>query len=116
MPVVQILDPDDYIMVSSRKKSIINKRVYLSEYGRTIEESIIYNDKFHIMIGFLRDITESENQKNQKEEISRQTIEVTDNIIQKQMRVVQEIASLLGETTAETKVALTKLKESLKND
>ena len=68
------------------------------------------------MIGFLRDITESENQKNQKEEISRQTIEVTDNIIQKQMRVVQEIASLLGETTAETKVALTKLKESLKND
>lgn len=29
------------------------------------------------------------------------------------MRVVQEIASLLGETTAETKIALTKLKDVL---
>ena len=28
-------------------------------------------------------------------------------------RVVQEIASLLGETTAETKIALTKLKNSM---
>ena len=30
-----------------------------------------------------------------------------------QMTVAQEIASLLGETTAETKVALTKLKKSM---
>ena len=45
--------------------------------------------------------------------MSRSTVEITDKIIAKQMRTVQEIASLLGETTAETKVALTKLKESL---
>ena len=32
------------------------------------------------------------------------------------MRAVQEIASLLGETTAETKVALTSLKDTLKDD
>ena len=39
--------------------------------------------------------------------------ETTDKVIEKQMRTVQEIASLLGETTAETKIALTRLKESL---
>lgn len=116
MPVVHILDPEDYILVANKKKNIIQKRVYLSEYDRIIDESIIYNEKFHILIGFLHDITESEGQKSRKEEISRQTIEITDKVIQKQMRVVQEIASLLGETTAETKVALTKLKESLKDD
>ena len=55
-----------------------------------------------------------ETSKLQKEDLSRQTIEVTDKVIEKQMRAVQEIASLLGETTAETKIALTKLKESLK--
>ena len=44
------------------------------------------------------------------QELRQQTLEVTDRIIQKQMRTVQEIASLLGETTAETKVALTKLR------
>ena len=43
-------------------------------------------------------------------------MEITDKVIEKQMRAVQEIASLLGETTAETKVALTKLKESLSNE
>jgi hypothetical protein len=32
------------------------------------------------------------------------------------MRSVQEIASLLGETAAETKVALTGLKDTFKND
>ena len=44
------------------------------------------------------------------------SVKVTDGVIEKQMRVVQEIASLLGETTAETKIALTKLKESLESD
>ena len=51
-----------------------------------------------------------------REAMERHTIEVTNQVIEKQMRVVQEIASLLGETTAETKIALTKLKESLQDE
>ena len=46
----------------------------------------------------------------------RDTVEITDQLINKQMRTVQEIASLLGETTAETKIALTRLKKSLTDD
>ena len=42
--------------------------------------------------------------------------EIADKVVDKQMRIVQEIASLLGETTAETKIALTKLKESIINE
>ncbi|OYP01282.1 hypothetical protein CG709_11275, partial [Lachnotalea glycerini] len=61
----------------------------------------------------MRDITEESRQRQQKEITRQKTIEITNNVIEKQMRAVQEIASLLGETTAETKVALTKLKESL---
>lgn len=64
----------------------------------------------------MRDVTIEEEAKVKKDNISRQTIEVTDKIIEKQMRAVQEIASLLGESTAETKVALTKLKESLTDE
>ena len=45
--------------------------------------------------------------------INRKTVEVADSVVEKQMRIVQEIASLLGETAAETKIALTKLKESI---
>jgi hypothetical protein len=41
-------------------------------------------------------------------------VDITDKVIEKQMRTVQEIASLLGETTTKTKVALECLKETLR--
>ena len=64
-------------------------------------------------MSIMRDVTDEEKAKKAKDEISQSTIEITDKVIEKQMTAVQEIASLLGETTAETKIALTKLKESL---
>ena len=51
-----------------------------------------------------------------KKRLSRQTVETADKVVDKQMRIVQEIASLLGETAAETKIALTKLKESMTDE
>ena len=60
----------------------------------------------------MRDVTDEEAERKKKESISHQTIEIADKVVDKQMRIVQEIASLLGETAAETKIALTKLKES----
>ena len=54
--------------------------------------------------------------EERKEEVNRQTVDIADKVIQKQMRIVQEIASLLGETAAETKIALTKLKESIADE
>ena len=64
-------------------------------------------------MSIMRDITAEENEREKRNKITSNTIEVTDKVIEKQMRTVQEIASLLGETVAETKVALTNLKESL---
>ena len=69
-----------------------------------------------MLICIMRDVTDEENQRERKENISRQTIEVADRVVDKQMRIVQEIASLLGETAAETKIALTKLKESIADE
>ena len=69
-----------------------------------------------MLVCILRDITDEENEREKKESISRQTVEVADKVVDKQMRIVQEIASLLGETAAETKIALTKLKESISDE
>ncbi|RKL61940.1 hypothetical protein DXT63_13905 [Thermoanaerobacteraceae bacterium SP2] len=46
-------------------------------------------------------------------EVRQKTLETTQQVIENQMRVAQEIASLLGETTAETKVMLNKVKQLL---
>jgi len=114
--IVRILDPQPYFEVYQTGRNIRDKRVYLAEYKRYVEQSIIYDKSYHIILGILRDITAEEDSRASREQIERHTIEVTNQVIEKQMRTVQEIASLLGETTAETKVALTKLKESLTDE
>lgn len=114
--VVRVLDPLPFLEVMETGRAIRGKRVYLAEYKRYVEQTIIYDKSYHIIMAIMRDITEEENARERKESMSRSTIEITDKVVEKQMRVVQEIASLLGETTAETKIALTKLKESLSDE
>ena len=114
--VIRILDPKVFLDVMSSGRSIRDEKVYLAEYKRYVEQSVIYDKSYHIVMCIMRDVTEEERERKKKEEISQSTIEVTDRVIEKQMRVVQEIASLLGETTAETKIALTNLKDSLNDE
>ena len=114
--VLRILDPTPFVQVAMSKKSIRNEMVYLPEYQKYVEQTIIYDKGYHILMGFYRDITEVEKSHEKKERIKNHTIETTNKVIEKQMRIAQEIASLLGETTAETKIALTKLKEALNDE
>ncbi len=114
--VIRILDPKDFMDVKLNGISIKDKQVYLAEYKKYVEESIIYDRGYNILICIMRDVTGEEVAKEKKELISHQTIDIADKVVDKQMRVVQEIASLLGETVAETKIALTKLKESISNE
>jgi c-di-AMP phosphodiesterase-like protein len=111
--VVRILDPMPFIDAVQNGRSSYNQRVYLADYEKYVDQSVIYDKSYHIIIGIMRDVTDETLQRAAKESFNRETVEITDKVIEKQMRTVQEIASLLGETTAETKIALTKLKESL---
>ena len=114
--VVRILDPVVFMNVLHDKRSVRNERVYLAEYRRYVEQSVIYDQESRLLICIMRDITDEQDEREKKEKIGRQTIEVADKVVDKQMRIVQEIASLLGETAAETKIALAKLKESISNE
>ncbi len=114
--VVRVLEPGDFMSVLLNGRNIHNKREYLAEYEKYVEKTIVYDEGYRLILCILRDVTEEELQKERKAKISRQTVEVADKVVDKQMRIVQEIASLLGETAAETKIALTKLKESIENE
>ena len=108
-PVVRILDPSVFMRVKSSGRSVRDEKVYLAEYKKYVKQTVVYDKDSHMLIGIMRDITDEEEERERKENISRQTVEVADKVVEKQMRIVQEIASLLGETAAETKIALTKL-------
>ncbi len=114
--VIRILDPGVFMNVLRTGRDVRDERVYLAEYKRFVEQSVVYDKDSHLLIAIMRDITDEQNEREKKENISRQTIEVADKVVDKQMRIVQEIASLLGETAAETKIALAKLKESIQDE
>ena len=115
-PLVRILDPQDFQKVIDTGMRIVTKRTYLAEYRKFVERTIYYDKTSHLLMCIMKDITDEVRAKDEKERISRESIEITDRVVEKQMRVVQEIASLLGETTVEMKVALSKLKDTLKNE
>ena len=112
-PVIRILDPSLFSQVQNTGRSIRNRRTYLAEYKKYVELTIVYDADSRTIIGIMRDVTEMESDREKKARITQKTVEVADSVVEKQMRIVQEIASLLGETAAETKIALTKLKESI---
>lgn len=113
---VRILDTEIFMRVLRTGRSVRDERTYLAEYKKYVEQTVVYDNTYHLLVCIMRDITDEENEREKKESISRQTVEVADRVVDKQMRIVQEIASLLGETAAETKIALSKLKESIRNE
>lgn len=115
-PVVSLLDPIVAIQAVRKGGAVRRPPEYFSEYGRYIEQTAIYDKTYHIIILLLRDVTEQESVRTQKESVSVSTVKAADRVIEHQIRMAQEIASLLGETVAETKVVLTSLKESVRNE
>ena len=113
--VVRILDPAVFFRVK-KSGNTERDRIFLAEYEKYVDQTVVYDKDSRTLVCIMRDVTEEELEKNKKEALSRQTIETADRVVEKQMRIVQEIASLLGETAAETKIALTKLKESINDE
>lgn len=114
--IIRILDPKPFLEARDLSKNIYDVTRYLPDYQKYVKLTVVHDKSYRIIMGIMRDITEEVNQKDFKERTNKQTIEVADKVVEKQMRIVQEIASLLGETAAETKIALTKLKESISNE
>ena len=114
--VIRIRDPKDFLYVKNGGATIRDRRTYLAEYNKYVDETILYDASYRVLMCMMRDVTEEERQRRTKESIRQQTIETADKVVDKQMRIVQEIASLLGETAAETKIALTKLKGAISDE
>ncbi|MDD4677619.1 MAG: [Fe-Fe] hydrogenase large subunit C-terminal domain-containing protein [Tissierellia bacterium] len=110
-PLSSIIPDKDFKHVLRTEENMEGRKLNLEKYGLTVYERIIYLPKNKILFGILNDITNDELKKEQITNFKMNTLETADKVIEKQMRVAQEIAGLLGETTAETKSALLKLKK-----
>lgn len=113
--IVTLLDPKPLLDALESRKSVF-QCAYLAEYDRYVEEQVLYDQSYRMLFCMLEDVSDEAAEREKKAEMRRQTTEVADKVVEKQMRIVQDIASLLGETAAETKIALTNLKESMKDE
>ena len=112
-PLKEILNPTDFATVVGTGKNIVNQKAYYALHKKHVEQSIIYAKKHNLIYGIMKDITREQQQQEELKKVKEDTAIIAGKVIDKQMRVAQEIASILGETTAETKIALTKLKDTM---
>lgn len=112
----EILDTQDFLAVFDTRQNVTDKKLELPRYGLILMMSIVYIPENNMVMGIFKDITEEEKRRADLHRLRDDTVSMAQNVIEKQMVVAQEIASLLGETTAETKVTLTRLKKMLESD
>jgi PAS domain S-box-containing protein len=113
VPVSRIMDEFDFVNVISKEEGKINKKVYLAEYEKYIEQLLVYDKNSHVIICIMQDITKKQLKRERLLASRNNAKNIADKILEKQISIVHEIASLLGETTAETQVALNELKNTM---
>lgn len=115
-PITSLMADEDFRYVRKTGKSIIGKKIALPQYNVVFIENIAYLPKQDIIMASMVNIMEEEKNKKELIKVKENTLNAAQEVIEKQMRVAQEIASLLGETTAETKMILTKLKKVVEGE
>jgi len=111
--VAESFPPIEFYNAYNQKRRTENPCLRIAATGRYVSLTVSLLSEQNVLFGLMKDISDEVSYDKKLEKVRTDTIATTDELIMKQMRVAQEIASLLGETTAETKVALLKLKKML---
>ena len=114
--VIRLMEPDAFLKVRGRRNPIESERTHLTEYECCVDRTILYNGEYHLFICIMRDVTEEMHQQEKKLEMRMQAVGIANEVAKKQMKIVQDIASLLGETAADTLIAIDRLKETISDD
>ena len=93
------------------KSAVIHKKLCIDSKDICIIFEMSYIKEENVYMVIMSDITQEEKNIKALNAMKERTLDAAQEVIDKQMRVAQEIASLLGETTAETKIILTRLKK-----
>ncbi len=112
----EFMDTTDFQIVLDNEENIIDMKISLDHYGKSFEQTLVYLPKQRAVMGIFKDISEDEKKERDLYNLRLETMNMAQKVIDKQMIAAQEIASLLGETTAETKSTLTSLKNMIINN
>ncbi len=111
--IFDCFDPSAVFKAAESGRAAQASKIRLEKTGRYVDLNIVPLVSEKAILVVLTDVTDKVNFDAELDKVKAETLDVTTTVIEKQMRVAQEIASLLGETTAETKIALLKLKDAM---
>jgi len=105
----------DFISVRNTGLPVIAKIARLRD-DIVVEQSIVRIEGQTLLVAIMRDITEHDRERKRFQTLKEKTLDQTREVVRKQMRVAHEIAHLLGETTAESKMIISHLTKLLEED
>jgi PAS domain S-box-containing protein len=113
-PLADILSPiDDFVRARQYRRAVVkSKACYRPDL--VVEQTIVPAAEQKVLVAIMRDITAEEKQKAELGQVAQETISRTQEVINFQMQIAHEIASLLGETTAQSKIQLSRLIQLVK--
>ncbi|MEG0985207.1 MAG: [Fe-Fe] hydrogenase large subunit C-terminal domain-containing protein [Clostridia bacterium] len=112
-PVSRILDEFDFVDMLANRKMTLKKRVYLAEYSAYLDQSFFFDPQSGIIVLIMANITSERQKRARLMSVRMRAANMADDIVEKQLGIVHEIASLLGESAADTKAAIADLKNAI---
>jgi iron only hydrogenase large subunit-like protein/uncharacterized Fe-S cluster-containing protein len=103
-----VSDISAFTRVRDTGQSILSETTRMSE-TLIVEQTIVPVQGQNIIVGIFRNVTERESQRQSLDRLRSETLHRTQEVVQNQMRIAHEIAQLLGEATADTKMMVSRL-------
>lgn len=107
--IQDIMPDDDFFEVLTTENKVVNKQVHFPERNITVRMSIFPIESYRLIGAIFDNITSEIVQKKEVNQLGETTIAHAHQVINNQMHTAQQMARMLGDVTAETKILLNEL-------
>lgn len=109
-------DVSDFRQAYDQRVELVGQEQAYPQFDLYVRKVIFPVPDEQVVAGIFVDLTGEWKRQQELERLKQQAIQEVRQVVDKQMSVAQEIAGLLGETTAETKVSLLRLLDTIRRE
>jgi PAS domain-containing protein len=109
-------DVSDFSRAYAERIEVVGQECLYPQFDLYARKVIFPVPEEQVVAGIFVDLTREWKQQQEFQRLKHQAIQEVHQVVDKQMSVAQEIAGLLGETTAETKVSLRRLLDTIRRE
>lgn len=116
-PVTEILDDAEiFDEVRRSRQAIVGRERHYPRHNLYVKQVVFPAGDDGVVACIMVNMTDEWRQRERLRTITRESLAKMERVVDRQMKVAQEIAGLLGETTAETKLTLLELTRMLEQE